>query len=144
MRHFSVARPFSFFDNFDRDLDQVFKGNLEKDQYWKPLSRVQEKENYFHLALDIPGVDKENLKVDLKENVLSISGQRKDHFKDENRESDSYWKFEQRYSLPQGINTDEIQVHQENGVLDIIIPKVIKKDEAKTLEVKSGKSQLLT
>jgi HSP20 family protein len=124
-------------------MGQAFGNQVERDQRWKPLSRVQEKENFFHLALDIPGVDQEHLKVDLKENILNISGERKNHFKNEDEEVDSFLRFEQKFSLPQGINPDEIEVHQENGVLDIIIPKLSKKNESKSIEVKVGKSQHL-
>ena len=143
MRHFTVAKPFNFFNSFDKELDQVFRGDFEREQLWKPLSRVKEMEKFFYLSLDIPGVDKEHLKVELKENTLNIFGEREDHFKREGEEVDARLKFEQRYSLPQGVNSDEIEVHQKNGVLDIIIPKIQKNSESKSFQVNEGRSQLL-
>lgn len=143
MRQFSVGRPLSFFDNFEREFDQFFTPKRYEGKEWRPLSRVQEKENYYHLALDIPGVGREDLKVELKNNILSISGQRKDHFKEANSEGDSFIHFESQFSLPKGINSDEIEVHQEDGVLDVIIPKLQKQDQVKNIEIKAGKNQLL-
>lgn len=147
MKHFTVSRPLSFFDSFDRefgrDFDRFFSPSFEKEKSWKPLSRVKEEDNYFHLALDIPGVDKEQLKVDLKDNILNIAGERSDFFKDDKKEVESSWKFNQSFSLPKGINLDEIEVHQNNGVLDVILPKLKKQNESKSFEIKAGKSQLL-
>ena len=143
MRHFTVAKPFNFFNSCDKEREQCFRHDYEKEQFWKPLSRVKEMEKFFYLSLDIPGVDKEHLKVELKENTLNISGEREDHFKREGQEVDSRLKFEQRYTLPQGVNADEIEVHQENGVLDIVIPKVQKNTESKSFQVNEGRSQFL-
>mgnify|MGYP000574883556 CR=1 FL=1 len=142
MRHFQLTRPFNFFDEIDKNFDNYFTSTTER--AWKPTSRVEEKENFYLLTLDIPGVDKEHLKVELEDNVLSIAGERKDRFKNENEELNTFASFSQRYSLPKEINQDEIEVHQDNGVLDIILPKTQKKQISKTIEVKSGKSQLLT
>lgn len=144
MNRYHIARPFSLFENFDRDFDRFFAPDSSKEKMWKPFSRVEEEDNHYHLALDIPGVDKEHLKVELKENVLSISGERKDHIKKDNGEFRSYGSFSQSYSLPQDANPSEIEVSQHNGVLDIVIPKMIKEKESKSLDIKSGLNPLLS
>lgn len=144
MRHFQLTRPLNFFESLDRDFDRFFAPDRKAETEWKPYSRVREQEDFYLLSLDIPGVDKEYLKVELKDSILSISGERKDRFKDENTEVNTLASFDQRFSLPKGTNLDEIEVHQENGVLDVLIPKTKKEDLSKTIEVKTGRSQFLS
>lgn len=143
MNRYNIARPHSFFNDFDSSFYDLFSSESSSKREWKPVSRVEEEKNHFHLALDIPGVDKEHLKVDLKDNVLSIRGERKDLIKKENSEYKSFASFSQKYSLPKNANLDEIEVSQVNGVLDIVIPKINKEKESKSLDIKSGKNGLL-
>ena len=95
------------------------------------------------LGLDIPGVDKEHLKVDLREDILAVSGERKDFQHRDGEEAKTYASFSQNFTLPQDSNISEIDVSQNNGVLNIVIPKVKKEEISRTLEIKSGTSNLL-
>lgn len=140
MRKYEIARPFNFFENLDQFFEPQFKNELR----WKPLSRVHEKESHYHLALDIPGVDKEHLRVELKDNILKISGERKDLYQSQEQKIESFGQFEQQFSLPKEANLDEIEVNHHNGVLDIVIPKIQKNKEHKSLEIKSGINSFLT
>ena len=142
MRRYELMRPFSLLEGFDKDFDKLFYPESGASK-WKPLSRVKEEENHYHLALDIPGVDKENLKVELHDQVLSISGERSDHMSKENQDFKSFMSFEQSFSLPKDANLDEIEVNQNNGVLDVVIPKQRKEDAKRSLEVKDGQSSFL-
>ncbi len=144
MRSYQLSRPVSFFDSFDKEFDRFFNPVSNEERKWKPFSRVKEEKNHYHLALDIPGVDKEDLKVELNDNILAISGERKDEFEKENVSFKSFGKFEQRFSLPKDVQAAEIEVNQHNGVLDIVIPKIDKVEERKNIEIKSGKSNLLS
>ena len=143
MRNYQLMRPFSLFQDLDKDFDQIFYPET-KNAKWKPFSRVKEEETHYHLAMDIPGVDKEHLKVELNDQILTIAGERKDHFDKNGAEFDTYASFEQSYTLPKDSNFDEIEVNQSNGVLDIVIPKARKVDTKKSLEVKDGSSSFLT
>lgn len=136
-----VMKHYNLLNLFD-DLERDFFRSPQK-QRWSPASFVNEEDNHYHLALDVPGVDREHLKVDLKENMLEIIGERKDKRALKDQESESYFKFESRYSLPKDINRDEVEVSLNNGVLDIVIPKQVQKQEARSIEIKSGPSQLL-
>ncbi len=142
MRHYNLMRPLSLLEGLDKDFDKLFYPNV-KSSKWKPLSRVKEEKNHYHLALDIPGVDKEQLKVELKDQIISVSGERKDLFKSENVETQDYNCFEQHFSLPKDSNLDEIEVNQNNGVLDIIIPKINQNAEKKSLNINIGASNYL-
>jgi HSP20 family protein len=141
MRHYDLMRPFSLLEGFDKDFDKLFYPKVGKSE-WKPLSRVKEEEGHYHLALDIPGVDKEFLKVELKDLIISISGERKDSFVKKNSNEESVMRFEQHFSLPKDSNIAEIEVSQKNGILDIVIPKQNKQVEVKSFEIKDGENSL--
>ncbi|MBD3798262.1 MAG: Hsp20/alpha crystallin family protein, partial [Campylobacterales bacterium] len=88
---------------------------------------------------DLPGVDKKDINVDIKDGVLTISGERK--FKEEVNEKDFYkmesfyGKFQRSFSLPDDIDNDKIDANTENGVLNVFIPKSAPK-ESKKIEIK--------
>jgi HSP20 family protein len=126
MTHYDLMRPFSLLEGLDKDFDQLFYPKVGNSG-WKPLSRVREEETHYHLALEIPGVDQEHLKVEVNDNV-----------RDKNTTH-----FEQHFSLPKDSNLSEIEVSQNNGILDIVIPKVNKKIEVKSFEIKTGKNVLI-
>lgn len=138
MRNYQLMRPFSLLQDFD---DIFYTKNEAKT--WKPVSRAKEEENYYHLTMDIPGVDKEHLKVDLKDQVLSVTGERRDHFSEGSTEYDSVARFEQNFTLPKNSNLDEIEVNQHNGILDIYVPKFQKVDTTRSFEIKSGSGSFL-
>jgi HSP20 family protein len=142
MTHYDLMRPFSLLEGLDKDFDQLFYPKVGNSG-WKPLSRVREEETHYHLALEIPGVDKENLKVELKDSILSINGERNDTFLNDNVRDKNTTHFEQHFSLPKDSNLSEIEVSQNNGILDIVIPKVNKKIEVKSFEIKTGKNVLI-
>jgi len=107
-------------------------------RWWALLEREDEKAYY--IEVDLPGVKKEDIKVDIKDNTLTISGERK--FKDEVKEDDYYkietsiGKFSRTFTLPEDADVENIDAKSENGVLDIVIPKVKKEESVKTIEVK--------
>ena len=90
--------------------------------------------------LDIPGVKKENLDVELKGNILVIKGERKNSFKNQDGEFESFGTFERNFTLPETSNFSEIEVSHDHGVLDIIVPKTVKRNESKKLEIKDSLS----
>jgi HSP20 family protein len=84
---------------------------------------------------------KEDITVDVKDNAISISGERK--IKDEVKEGDyyrvesSYGKFERSFSLPENVDIENIHANSEDGVLEVVIPKFEKKvNKPKTIEIK--------
>jgi len=75
---------------------------------------------------DIPGVRKEDIEIDITENMLTISGEKK---KEEKVETHNFYRFERsygsffrRFELPDGSDTEKAKAHYENGVLELRIP----------------------
>ena len=106
-----------------------------------PVVNTREGEFAYHVEADIPGVEKEDIKVDVKDNVLTISGERK--HKEEVKKEDyyklesSYGKFERSFTLPKGVDTENIQASSDKGVLEVTIPKLeTEVEKTKKIEVK--------
>ncbi len=105
-----------------------------------PSVNTREGEFAYHIDVDLPGVNKEDIKVDVKDGVLTISGERK--FKNETKEEDyykietSFGKFSRMFTLPDDTDVENIQASSDNGVLEVVIHKLKKEENVKTIEVK--------
>ena len=105
-----------------------------------PTVNTREDDNAYHIEVDLPGVKKEDLHVDISDGVLTVSGERK--YKKEIKEKDyykvesSFGKFERSFRLPDDVNEDDIKAETKDGVLEIALPKVKKEEKKKKIEVK--------
>lgn len=124
-------RP-SFIDEFfGKDLmDSIFS---DQPGISTPAVNVKEDENNFTIEVAAPGLNKEDFNVSLDNNVLTISSE-KEH-KDEEKEKGqfmrrefSYAAFSRSFTLPEGVDHENIKANHTDGILNIAIPK---KEEAK-------------
>lgn len=105
-----------------------------------PNVNVREGEFAYHVDLDLPGVKKEDIKVDVKNGQLLVSGER--HFKEEVKEEDYYkvetrfGKFSRTFNLPDNIDIENIDAKSDNGVLEVVIPKIEEKKNIKSITIK--------
>lgn len=109
-----------------------FVGEPVERQSWIPSIDVVETKDSIKFKADLAGLKPEDIKIEVEDNVLTISGERRF---EEKVEEDKYYRIERRYgsfsrsiALPQGVNTDGIVANYENGVLEVIVPKT---EEAK-------------
>ncbi|MCC8172402.1 MAG: Hsp20/alpha crystallin family protein [Parabacteroides sp.] len=108
-----------------------------------PATNVKENDKQFIIDVSTPGMDKENIKVEVDKNVLKISAEKKTETeeKDENekvlRHEFGYSSFSRSFTIPEGIDTDNISASQENGVLQIILPKEqdAKEDKVRSISI---------
>ncbi|MEE8399353.1 MAG: Hsp20/alpha crystallin family protein [Desulfobacterales bacterium] len=115
----------SLFDNFSyptlRHDDTVTHGD------WHPVVDIYEDEGAFVVTAEIPGVDKKDIEIDVKDRVLTLRGERlSDRASKEDtyyRRERSYGKFERTFSLPENVNADTIEASFKDGVLKLEIPK---------------------
>ncbi|WP_458700560.1 Hsp20/alpha crystallin family protein [Sulfurospirillum sp. 1307] len=106
-----------------------------------PSVNSREAKDAYHIEIDLPGIKKDDISIDIKDNVLTVSGERK--VRDEISE-DSYYKVESSYgkfirsfTLPKNVDVDKIEANSENGVLEIKIPKQeVIKDQPKKIKIK--------
>ena len=104
-----------------------------------PSVNSREAKDAYYIEIDLPGIKKDDISIDVKDNVLTVSGERK--VRDEISE-DSYYKVESRYgkfirsfTLPKNVNLDKIEAKFEDGRLYIEIEKEESK-KAKLISVK--------
>lgn len=106
-----------------------------------PSVNTREGEYAYHVEVDLPGVKKGDISVDLKDDVLTISGERKTKSeikeKDYYKKESSYGKFQRSFTLPDNTDIENIEANSEDGVLEVVIPKLkITDKETKKIEVK--------
>lgn len=100
---------------------------------------MSETNSHYTVELDIPGVKKEDININVDNNILTIKGKKEmdEEHKDSNYYSRErfYGDFRRSMSLPSGVNTDKIDADFKNGVLTIKMPKD-KITSAKNIEIK--------
>ncbi len=94
---------------------------------WNPAVDLYEKDDHFVIKAELPGVDKNDIKVDLKDRVLTLSGERTydNEVGEENyyRKERSYGKFQRAFTLPTDVDSDKITAEFKDGVLRVEVPK---------------------
>ena len=92
-----------------------------------PACDIDESENEFHLTMDIPGLKKDDIQIEVVGNTVKISGERKDTIKTEGgssyRMERRHGRFSRSFSLPEGIRDDAIEARYEHGVLNLTLPR---------------------
>jgi len=118
-----------FSRNFNDIVDEFFNNastNYRKDSFM-PSVDVSETDKQFEVSVELPGLKKEDINVDLEKGSLTISGERK--FKNEeegknyHRVETQYGKFSRSFYLPDIIDEDSILAKYEDGILHISINK---------------------
>lgn len=124
---------------FDNDFEYYLPSSLYKNS---GLSNVSENENEYLVELSAPGLKKEDIKIEVENNILKISSTVEDNKEEKN---EGYYRreffkssFERNFALPKGINKDEISANMLDGILNITIPKIKeeKKKENITITIK--------
>ena len=94
---------------------------------WNPAVDLYEKNDHFVIKAELPGVDKKDIAIDLKDRVLTLSGERshENEVKKENyyRKERSYGKFQRAFTLPSDVDSDKIKAEFKEGLLQIEVPK---------------------
>lgn len=112
---------------FDNDLGDFF-GKRFSD----PSANIIENSDSFQLEIAAPGLNKEDFKINLENNILTISAeledQKREDGKNYTRKEFYYGSFSRAFTLPKTIDLDKIRADYENGILKVELPK---KDEAK-------------
>ena len=114
-----------FDDFFDIDLPATFN----------PSANVIETKDGYELQVNLPGIDKKDINIELKNDILTISGERKKEHKEDN---DKYYHYEVSYGRfsrswhVDGLKTENVKADFKNGVLKI---SILKKEETKPKKI---------
>lgn len=119
-------RPF-FSDFFESFLTNDLGEKSLTESEWMPGANISENEKSFSLDLAVPGMKKEDVKISLNENVLEVSGERKEEKNvaesGYTRKEFSYGKFTRSFTLPEHADGEKISAQLEHGILKLNIPK---------------------
>ena len=139
----NIEREFSrMFNNFEKRFG-FGNGGDDNEEYenavWSPLTDISEnKENYI-LKMDLPGIDKKDVKISYSDGQLNISGERKQEKEDKDskyhRIERSYGRYFRTFTLPVQIKEDSIDASFKDGQLIITVPKA-EEAKPKELEIK--------
>ncbi|MFT4522327.1 MAG: HSP20 family protein [Bacteroidia bacterium] len=129
----SLFRDVWFPAGIDQWMNQFTSNELDTNHgnsFFKPSVDVVESEKVYNIHVSLPGVKKEDIKIDLKGNELTISGERTQKFEKTDATHHvgeiRYGKFTRTFYLNEQANHDEIEAKNVNGVLEVTIPKVEK------------------
>ncbi|MBI4429670.1 MAG: Hsp20/alpha crystallin family protein [Ignavibacteriales bacterium] len=129
---------------FDRLLDTFFRGGVQWDgdsdvSFWTPAVDITEQDNEYVVKAELPGVHKDDVKITLESNILTIRGEKK---QEENVKSENYHRFERSYGsfqrsfkLPATVKASDIDAVYKDGILTVTLPKA-EEAKPKQIEVK--------
>ena len=145
-------QPFSEITRWEREMDRMFEGFLGRrlrsfwPERWWPATGVEittpavdlyEEKDDIVVKAELPGMEKDNIEVNLSDNRLTIKGEKK---KEEEVQKEGYYRSERSYGsfvrtleLPSEVQTEKVKAAFKNGVLEIRLPKT---EEAKKKETK--------
>lgn len=136
--------PFSEIDTLQRSINRLFDdaGTARRqrreaaDAVWAPAVNTYEDKDAFLLSLDLPGIDQKDVKINIDNNTLTISGTRKlEHEeKKENyqRIESLFGTFSRSFTLPATVDAEKIDANVDSGVLKIRLPK---REESKPRQI---------
>ena len=137
--------------NYNRPLfprwNNFFEGFLPEDRFLTfdskfdlvPAANIEEKDTEFVISMAVPGVNKDDINVEVHDNVITISSEKEESSeeseKNYSRKEYSYNSFSRTFKLPQNIKEDQIVANYENGELVLQLPKA-EPEEKKVKKIK--------
>lgn len=119
--------PFRDFTQIEDSFDRMMSEMLAKRDAFTPTCDVLEEGNNYILKFDMPGVSKNEVKVEVIDNQLTVSAERKEEKKHESKKkflSEVYYgSYTRSFTLPGAVDEKKVDAKFENGVLTVTIPK---------------------
>ena len=140
----NLIRRNSFFDDFiTKDLFDFNRAGISRSELTLPAVNVKEVDNAFEIHVAAPGIKKEDFKINLERNILTISSENKTEHeeKDENgaftRREFNYSSFSRSFTIPEVAEAERIEAVYEDGILKITVPKKeVTMQNVKTIEIR--------
>ncbi len=124
----------------NRMFDSFFQGGTADDSFglssWSPAVDIAEHDNEFVVKVELPGVDKNDVKITMQDNVLTVRGEKKQEKESKDssyhRIERSYGSFQRSFTLPAPVRSDKIDAVFKDGMLTVSLPK---SEEAKPKQI---------
>lgn len=138
-------------DAFQSDMNRLFDGFFSRREgvsangyggrRWIPPMDLVETEDNLVLRADLPGVDRDEIEIEVKDGVLTVAGERKAQHEEKregfHRVERSFGRFSRSLELPKGIEADNIEATFERGVLEVRMPKPAERKPTR-IEIQGG------
>ena len=126
--------PFRELSSLQTEMNRLFNTAFESPtvgnggaRRWTPAMDVLETDEHFVLRADLPGMSEADVNIELEDNVLTVSGERKAEHEEKRegfyRVERAFGSFSRSLTLPKGIDGDAVTAGFENGVLEVRVPK---------------------
>jgi len=124
--------PFKDLVSLRSDFDRMFEsffGSMPvvQESMWAPVVDIVENNGNIEVKAELPGMSKKDIKVTVKDNILSLSGERKQETETKEK---TYHRIERFYGgfcrniqLPENVEADQVKATYKDGVLNIVLPK---------------------
>ena len=128
----------------DNVFDNFFRGDIQDNSglglsTWTPAVDIAEQENEYLVKLELPGINKDDVKITVESNVLTVRGEKKQdqEVKEDNyhRVERTYGSFQRSFRLPNTVRAERIDASYKDGILTISLPKA-EEAKPKQIEVK--------
>lgn len=124
--HFNPFKEMdSLFSRFRHDMNGDFNLQSFTQSDWVPPVDINESDKDFLITVEVPQIDKDDIKVQVQNGMLNISGERKYENEDKkaHRIERYYGSFQRSFKLPDNVKEDKIHADHKNGVLYLSLPK---------------------
>lgn len=119
-------------NDFFNDFPATFGKTIREDVFGFPPVNIRENADAYQLEIAAPGLEKSDFTLNLDQNILTISTEKKEESKEENpkfiRKEFSYKSFKRSFTVDEKIDATNISAKYENGILKVALPK---KEEVK-------------
>ena len=127
--------PFRNMNTLQERINRIFDETASRTNYddevskcdWRPIVDIFDSENAIIINAELPGVTREDITLDVKENILTIKGERRidEEVRNENyyRKERCFGSFERAFTLPSAVDPGKITANFKDGVLKVEIPK---------------------
>ena len=134
--HRRTTSPWNAFSDMAPEMDRLFDHPMfaagwddKFDKFdFSPTCEMKETEDKYIAKFDLPGLDKDSIKVDLHNNMLTISGERKEEKVEDTEKGHfselTYGSFLRTFTFPLKVNAEKVNAKHKNGVLTIKVEKV--------------------
>ena len=128
--------PFKELENFDDKIQSLLNTfpdfNSEYEESFYPKIDISEDEKNIYVDSELPGIKKNDIKITLNDNILTISGEKKIERKEKDlsfyRTERTYGAFSRSFTIPGDIYPDTIDAKFEDGILKLVIEKMKEKN----------------
>ncbi len=114
-------------DEFNRFFEDFGLGSAVAQEDFSPAMDIRETDEAYIVEADVPGIKREDVKIEINDDVLTIKGERKveqeENKKDYRRIERQYGSFRRSVSIPDGIQHDAVEAKFVDGVLRVTLPK---------------------